>query len=927
MEIEELELTNVTNSEAFKIIDSLLEEGTVDEAKAKNAKQKYNAIHDALVKVMSNEQSLLERAKELKGQLDAGKQQGDGLTEESSLESQQEQLQQISLLKEDAEQARAEAALCDEREQLQQLEVIELQRQRNELQAEIDEINEEHRAALEPQVQALQQDVAGLRVEIEANTGKLVETQNESTRARQALEETAAEVAELQRERQVSATELNKWKTKPEKLKRQTDIIASNLGGLKQQHGQLTEKLNEAEIQLGNIAANKAEIEGEQARALAALDRARVQNETKERSIEEIRKDLELASIDAEQLLANQVSFDLKIKNVAADLKREMDMLARATKEKDTALRRFKKSEQMLKIAEDQLPPLRMTRERLSSEKAGVTHQHKTLKKSLIDIKREVDIYMSTYLKEESIGKEKAELFAASFDELNELEAEVAALKAEEQERERYISDLTGRRDNMCRVASSKTEKYRETRELAKTKQLIANDLRRKRKDTVRRVKDFQQLYDLVKNQRNKFVNLIQAANQSCAEMREKLKIIGNEVEILRGESLEKEKLLTKERADHTATTAQRDQIRSELNKCSMDFKKKQDAVDEQIVEMEKLNSLINSSEKEMLRLKKQYETVVESRNFTGIMLIDRNDELCILYEKANIQEEVQNQGDLAINRLDDEARMLELERKEAERSIEVTRRLMPQIPLLDEDVARLQKDLLEARRESERLSLQLEDPENAGRWRRLEGKIPTPEELQAKMNQLEERLNDKKEQLLEKELILEEVSGLSDRLRGQAAEGREDTLELAKKVNDYQGRLRGVTRRLMATISELSMYQATSMKLAAERDDLQSEADTAKERLERGEPPTEEAEREWFRKQRERFTLQVLQEAAQEAKKVAESSGAVVQTTAEPRPNAYIPENLGIPKPFGSYAPFKPQEPGSTMRHIRKPQPKEVVI
>ena len=39
-----------------------------------------------------------------------------------------------------------------------------------------------------------------------------------------------------------------------------------------------------------------------------------------------------------------------------------------------------------------------------------------------------------------------------------------------------------------------------------------------------------------------------------------------------------------------------------------------------------------------MLRLKKQYEVVIEGRNYTGIMLIDRNDELCILHEKHNIQ-------------------------------------------------------------------------------------------------------------------------------------------------------------------------------------------------------------------------------------------------------------------------------------------------
>lgn len=49
--------------------------------------------------------------------------------------------------------------------------------------------------------------------------------------------------------------------------------------------------------------------------------------------------------------------------------------------------------------------------------------------------------------------------------------------------------------------------------------------------------------------------------------MKEKLKILGNEVEILRNESVEKDKLLGKERTDHSATIAQRDQLRADLNK------------------------------------------------------------------------------------------------------------------------------------------------------------------------------------------------------------------------------------------------------------------------------------------------------------------------------------------------------------------------
>lgn len=51
--------------------------------------------------------------------------------------------------------------------------------------------------------------------------------------------------------------------------------------------------------------------------------------------------------------------------------------------------------------------------------------------------------------------------------------------------------------------------------------------------------------------------------------------------------------------------------------------------------------------------------------------------------------------------------------------------------------------------------------------------------------------------------------------------------------------------------------------------------------------------------------------------------------TTAETRPNAYIPQtdSLPLPKPYGAQAPFKPSQPGANMRHIRKPTLKPLEI
>merc|ERR1712224_210887 len=104
------------------------------------------------------------------------------------------------------------------------------------------------------------------------------------------------------------------------------------------------------------------------------------------------------------------------------------------------------------------------------------------------------------------------------------------------------------------------------------------------------------------------------------------------------------------------------------------------------------------------------------------------------------------------------------------------------------------------------------------------------------------ERLNDKKESLLEKELILEEVAALSDKLRQQAVDGRQGTMELSQKVNIFQARIKDVTRKMMATVSELSMYQATAHKLQKERDDACERMMTARECVANGEPPTDTA-------------------------------------------------------------------------------------
>ena len=171
-----------------------------------------------------------------------------------------------------------------------------------------------------------------------------------------------------------------------------------------------------------------------------------------------------------------------------------------------------------------------------------------------------------------------------------------------------------------------------------------------------------------------------------------------------------------------------------------------------------------------MLKLKQQYELAVETRNFTGIQLIDRNDELCILYEKSNVQEQTLKQGEMLLQELDQSIRMLRLELAELSRQIEVTQHQMPQVPQRQSTIDDLRRQLEVERDATTKMCADLETPENQQRWRLLKGADPDGEQLQAKVKVLEERLNEKKEQLLEKDLVLEEISALSTKLRRQAS-------------------------------------------------------------------------------------------------------------------------------------------------------------
>lgn len=567
---------------------------------------------------------------------------------------------------------------------------------------------------------------------------------------------------------------------------------------------------------------------------------------TLERQMKKLRED-ELADGQRRKELDNEK------KNEMSDKSKNLELNNTYRKEKDRLLKTLKKLAKDIADLEDQNLQKETedgTTTKMLDEKEAELRKKQEISVELDD---EIKIFKAkTTNKEKSIEKLRDKLTQHE-KEQTQFESELVSYKQQENIAQDNIKKLAIMKEKMARTASQANQQARERKEELKILRLTILDLSKKHQETKFRLDSFVSMYENVKSERNKYVTMIQNCSQALAESKEKDKILQNEIEILRNELLEKEQKLRDTEHKKKRELFEYDRQAKEISALRDQLHEKKEQTTQQAKEIANLNLIVSGINRDIKRLISKYEDSCESRNYMGIQLIDRNDELCILYEKSNIQESILKRGENEIKGREEEIRMLSIELADKDRELSLIQKKAPEVPVFAEKVVSLKAELEQERAKVKELSEKVEDPEkNPGRIREVGSDVPEQEFLEAKVHVLEERLNLKKEALLEKELVLEEITNLSEKLRKQALEGRKGTLELAEKINEFRAKTTELSRKMLATVAEVSMFQATAMKLEQEKQAKEKILEESKERLGRGEPPTPDAEAEWQRMERQ---------------------------------------------------------------------------
>uniref|UniRef100_A0A8C6DZR9 Coiled-coil domain containing 146 n=1 Tax=Moschus moschiferus TaxID=68415 RepID=A0A8C6DZR9_MOSMO len=923
--IQDERFVDLSTTPAFICLHELHALGKLPGTRMAELKAKYNLLHDTVMSTQESEVQLLQDAKHFTEQIQEQQfhlQQADDFPQVFTTE--------VSKMREQLLKYQNEYNAVKEREFHNQYRLNSLVEEKNLILKEFEKIPKP--GEMEKKMRILRESTEELRKEVMQKKLEIKNLREDLTSKQKQLLKEQKELEELLEYQVTLKDEVVHHQSIPVQIGKEIEKTTRKKVEMEKKKLVLEYELKELNDSLKKVETKINAVMEEKEDVIKEVEGKRALLEIKEREYNQLVKLLELTRENEASSLTERGILDLNLRNCLIDKHNYHDELSRKQREKERDFRNLKKMELLLKVSWDALNQTQALHQRLLLEIEAIPKDDSTLSERRRELHKEVEVAKRNLTQQKILSEAESKLIEQQLAEENKL------LKEQEN-----IQELVFNLVHMTQIKID--EKEQKSKDFLKAQQKYTNivreikakDLeiqihRKKKREIHRRLREFAKLYDTIRNERNKFINLLHKAHQKVNEIKERHKMSLNELEILRNSAVTQERKLQNSMLKHANNITIRESMQNDVCKIVAKLQEMKEKKEAQLNNIDRLANMITMIEEEMVQLRKKYERAVQRRNESGVQLIEREEEVCIFYEKINIQEKMKLNGEIELHVLEEKIRFLKLKIAEKQRQIHVTQKLLPVKNALDADLAVLQIQFSQCTDKIKDLEKKFINPEGENRTRLLPGKDMTEEEMIKKMHALELQLARKEEKLLEKDFIYEQVSRLTDRLYSKTQACKQDTLLLAKKMNGYQKKIKDATEKMMALVAELSMKQAMAIELQKEVKEKEEFIFTCNSRMEKGLPLNKEIEREWLKvlRDEEMYALAITEKSREFLEAETRQLPNGVYTTAEQRPNAYIPEaeaTLPLPKPYGALAPFKPSEPGANIRHIRKPVIKPIEI
>ncbi|KAJ3332380.1 hypothetical protein HDU76_000416 [Blyttiomyces sp. JEL0837] len=541
-------------------------------------------------------------------------------------------------------------------------------------------------------------------------------------------------------------------------------------------------------------------------------ERSRHEKEAKERDtllskIQRLQSDFDEQFSVANKLRSenrDQAELLKKREDELDNFKAEMKSSGRA---KDVLQKRLKTLETSQEDSKTEMDTLQGLTHSLAHENDAIKTQLDEALKLVEHITRERDIAQKNFVKATGATQKQLNVVKLADQTKRTLEQEILQYKEEASKMRKLIYALEKDRDRNVNEVTKIEHELNLKEEDIKLKEMMIFDSRKKISDLERKLKEQQSLYENVRADRNLYSKNLIESQDEITEMKRKIKIMSHQIEQLKEEISNKEQDLAKEHFEHQKLDKEKEGLSSQIGKLQIQYEEAIQTIQNRQAEENKLRRIISEADTERIKLKKDYDGVVQERDILGTQLIRRNDELSLLYEKIRIQMSTLNKGEIQYRERVEDIRVLKLEIKKLRRERAILQNETQNVDGLRNEIFRLQREVLKERTRVKVLEEELENPMNIHRWRKLSGSDPTTFELITKIQTLQKRLISKTEEVVEKELIIAQKEKLYREVKEVLQ--RQPGPEIVEELRIVKDAVKAKMRECKSLASELNMYHA----------------------------------------------------------------------------------------------------------------------
>ena len=902
---------------AIAMLNRLLEEGKITDESYNDLSFKFEKLHKAFQQSCATEQTMMRKTRDLDRELKAQK-----MTIQNTASSQQDHRQQLAELRQFVTNTQVELDQTQEQIQATTLNTQMKQKELDKLEAKVARAREDLETKFDPERKEVQTEIMNIEKAIMGHRDKIKGLEKQRQEMVEKIQKADEQLSDLDKAKRASNQKILDISSLPIKTRQKCSTVEAShntmlseersaneqIKNIEQNMVALQNRSHDLETEFNDVSGHISAVNGE-----CNLLREKFENmkgclldQTNVRQQKEF---------EVRKLQRQIVEYDKEI----AALDQRLDGLNKDIEKKDQQCQRLNEVTTRVMLEKQTLEGQLHI---ISQDKDREAARNANLKKEMQQQTKDKEIELKKLMAIERVNEKLVKQIKEQEEDRNRRQQIHDQLNEKERELIQQLTEASLVRDRKAREIASMKKKTIDAKTLVMEKNLDFLGLCRKLEVFQLQMREYSELYEKVKMDRNRHVNTIQTSKQLVMEMKEKIKILENEVQVLRGEFDQIAFAVQHQKNELAEAFKKRDATKVALKKSQLAYLDLQAKIDFQAGETDRLNHILRSLEERINYQQVRYASQADDCAARQRMLIDKQDELCIIYEQFNRHEEIMKKGEIVLRERDEEIRLLNLEVRDFARRIDIMQRKIPQLRSYNEEIKELEAQLAKERVDVDNVTRRLEVPSLKERQRAYCGKDFTLKELEDKVALYEQRINSKEQQLWEKQILLKEINDKIAAIKGEATRDISQTQRAIERGGKMRFDVMNTHRRLLATLSEMAIYEAQKAELQIMKEDIQRQIESAEERTARGESFDESAERLL------RMHVRDMEMAA-----TAKAHSAMYDDDEEETVHAgrqkfdAYPTADGLSRPYGAFPVFQPAPPPAYIRHYRKEGPRAIEI